>query len=89
MSDAGIVRMAFPLVPAAAAAAVPHLLRREAVQYRGRWFNGTGFGLPDYMGDGRYGSGPGSALTVIGSLLSAALLELAAGAGAIIAADCR
>jgi hypothetical protein len=51
-------------------------VRREAVQYRGRWFNGTGFGLPDYMGDDRYGSGPGSALTVIGSLLSAALLEL-------------
>ena len=51
-------------------------VRREAVKYRGTWFNGTGFGLPDYMGDGRYGSGAGSALTVIGTSLSAALLGL-------------
>ena len=51
-------------------------VRRESVSYRSRWFNGTGFGIPDYMGDARYGSGPGSALTVIGTLLSASLLGL-------------
>ena len=51
-------------------------VRREAVKYQGTWFNGTGFGIPDYMGDGRYGTGAGSALTVIGSSLSAALLGL-------------
>eukprot|EP01043_Picozoa_sp_COSAG02_P038489 COSAG02_NODE_2973_length_7635_cov_7.444400_4_plen_780_part_00 len=51
-------------------------VRRETVKYQGRWFNGTGFGISDYMGDGRYGSGPGSALTVIGTMLSAALLDL-------------
>lgn len=51
-------------------------LLRTQVPLQGRWFNGTGFGIPDYMGDGRYGSGPGSALTPIGSVLSAALLGL-------------
>jgi hypothetical protein len=43
-------------------------LLRTQVPLHSRWFNGTGFGIPDYVGDGRYGNGPSAAIPVIGSV---------------------
>ena len=51
-------------------------VRREEVVLQGRFFNGSGFAVVDYVGDARYGKGPGSAMTVLGTVLTAGLLDL-------------